>query len=518
MRFASVLTGLVGLALAASVGAQVMPLPESPPEVPEVDLSFLEVRIPAHALGVEPGTDLPTVRWDRDDDGLAEIWALWDEEQEEFTVWTVLDPLSERPLWRLEVSAWHEAPWRIVWDQNSDGVMDWMLLDADRDGTPEEIQWEAGQSGERLARFLDRDGDGRFETRCHVEADETIPGGGSRRHWAFDDDGDGAYEREVSGEELTERGRSPEWILEALTEEPGRADLRWDLITWYADQGDEERWREQVMAYAADPGGIQIYRLLYKPIMRRSFYLNEEFAQGLIDSMRERSSEPQADYVTLWSLGELLRWQCSPPTVHPLLLAQWREAMGLPPGTPLPSSVDTELANESARWFLRSLASEMIDRSARETVAFGLARLHAARGQWDVVDDLCLALVRAAERVNGPMSPRHLEYANICFAHGSHQRAQRVYGAMTAHWQLNPGDPERAVPNHVALIRLGLMAHERGSRRQARYYLIRALDSLSPTVAEPDTLLAQQLLADEGTREAAEEYLEVVGRMAEEEM
>ena len=102
------------------------------------------------------------------------------------------------------------------------------------------------------------------------------------------------------------------------------------------------------------------------------------------------------------------------------------------------------------------------------------------------------------------------ELANIFFAYGNSIRASDLYGAMAAHWQRNPGDPERAVPNHIALIRLGIISHGRGNLGLARYFLLRALDSLSPTVSEPDTRLAELLLEHEETQEAAQEYLDTV--------
>jgi hypothetical protein len=112
------------------------------------------------------------------------------------------------------------------------------------------------------------------------------------------------------------------------------------------------------------------------------------------------------------------------------------------------------------------------------------------------------------------MSPKHQEYAAICFAHGHNGRARELYRAMAAHWQENPGDPQRAQINHEALIRLGAMAMDEGRHSQARYHLIRALDSLSEHVTDPDRRLAERMLEVEATREAAEEYLRGLERRA----
>jgi hypothetical protein len=506
------LVGVIATIATATLAA--VPFPERAPEPPEVDLSFLRDRIPAHALVTRPGTDDPAVMWDHDDDGYMELRARWDAESEEFTVWTMIDPVTEQPIWRLEVSDWRERPWRLTWDANGDGLMDWIMLDVNRDDRPEEILWEVGSESTRAARFLDRDGDGLFEVRCWVDLTENESPWGEGRVWAFDDDGDGEFDRRVDGAQRTESGYDPDEARAALEQDPSRVDLLWDLIGWSEVLGDEEAWRDLVLAYAAHPEGNSLYRMLYRPLMRRVFHTDSSFREQLIVTMRDRCDDRNAEYVTLWALGELLRWAATPPRVHPWYLDEWRREIGLPDDVELPTEIDVALAAESSDWFRRSLACENVGSAARANVAFRLATVHAAQGNWEVTDALCTTLTDIARRIDGPISRQHLEYAEICFAYNHTERASGLYGTMAAHWEGHPGDPERAWPNHIALIRLGIMAEERGIHRRSRYFLLRALDSLSPAVQTPDRCLAEHLLANEETLEAATEYLAAVDALA----
>jgi hypothetical protein len=200
--------------------------------------------------------------------------------------------------------------------------------------------------------------------------------------------------------------------------------------------------------------------------------------------------------------------------VHPWYIDDWRREIGLPENVELPTRIDVALAAESSDWFRRSLACENVSSAARTNVALRLATVHAAQGDWEVADALGTTLIAIARRVDGPISRQHLEYADICFVYNNIDRASELYGAMAAHWEGHPGDPERAEPNHIALIRLGIMAEERGIHRRARYFLLRALDSLTPAVKSPDRRLAEHLLGNEETREAATEYLETVEALA----
>ncbi|MBN1475852.1 hypothetical protein JXA47_03770 [Candidatus Sumerlaeota bacterium] len=506
------LAGVIATLATAALAA--VPLPERAPEPPEVDLSFLRDRIPASALVTEPGSDNPAVVWDHDGDGYLELRAQWDDETEEFTQWTFVDPVTEQPVWRLEVSDWRERPWRLTWDANGDGLMDWIMLDADRDDRPEEILWDVGSEATRAARFLDRDGDGVFEVRCWIDLTESESPWGEGRVWAFDDDGDGNFDRRVDGAQRTQSGYDPDEARAMLEEDPNRVDLLWDLIGWSEVTGDEETWRDLVLAYAAHPEGNSLYRLLYRPIMRRMFHTDRSFRARLIETMRERCDDRNAEYVTLWALGELLRWASTPPRVHPWYLEDWRREIGLPDDVELPTEVDAALAAEAGDWFRRSLACESVSSAARTNVAMRLATVHAAQGDWAVADALGTTLIGIAQRIGGPISRQHLEYADICFVYGNVERASELYGAMAAHWEAHPGDPQRAEPNHIALIRLGIMAEERGIHRRARYFLLRALDSLTPAVKTPDRRLAEHLLANEETREAATEYLEAIEALA----
>lgn len=485
------------------------PLPETVPEIPQPDLTFLREVIPAEALTVQPGGEEPTARWDRDGDGVEELQGEWDPDAEQFGTWTILDPATATPRWRVLVSHRRQPPWQIEWDSDGDGLMDWTLVDANRDGRPEEALWNVGGGSAVSARFLDRDGDGRFEARCWVNL--TV---GDEKSWAFDEDGDGVYERSVDGATLTENGYDPAWARRVLEADPSREDLHWELIGWCERQGDEAGWRRHVLAYAADPEGERFYELTYRPILRRLFHTDPAFRDALLGALRSHCERPDADYGTLWALGELLRWQSTPPEVAPDYLAQWRESIGLPASAEIPTAVDPQLVRESDRWFKRSLASEMMTRAARENVALRLARLYAAQGAWDLVHQLCGPILQHLGRQQGPMSERHLEVANIAFAYGDADWAQELYRAMATHWIANPGDPSRAGPNHTALIRLGLLALHRDDLGQARYFLMRALDSLTPEVASPDTVLALQLLEHSETRAAAEEYLAAVERRA----
>jgi hypothetical protein len=493
-------------ALGVSAAAAAPSFPDRPPEIPQFDLSFLTQAIPAEAITTRQGTDIPAVRWDHDGDGRIELWADWDPDKDQFATWTHMDPVTELPDWRVRVAHRREPPYEISWDVDHDGQTDWTLLDANRDGHPEELLWHIGVDSAASARFIDRNGDGRFEVRCQID----LTGPQTKKAWAFDDDGDGTYERQVDGSLLTENGHDPAWAEHVLEADPGREDLQWDLIGWCEAHGDVAGWRRHVLAYAADPQGDRIYELTYRPLTRRMFHTDPEFRAQLLDSLRARCSRPTASYGTLWALGEFLRWVSTPPEVHPVYLAQWREQIGLPASAELPTQVDPELVTESEHWFKQSLASEMTTRAARETVAFRLARIFAAKGQWDLVRDLCTPMVRAAESQQGPISARHLELADMCFAYGNIDWATDLYSAMAAHWLVDPSDPDRAVPNHIALIRLGILAMDRGAEGQARYFLLRALDSLTPEVKDPDTRLAELLLAHSETRGAAEEYLHAV--------
>lgn len=490
--------------------------PERAPDVPVIDEAFLRDRIPTSALTAQRGTTLPAVAWDRDGDGFIELTATWDPEAEEFTSWTCHDPQTQRPLWRLEVADYRESPWKLVWDADGDGLMDFTALDADRDHRPHEILWQVTADHPQMARFLDRDEDGVFEARCWIDLTEiTSPRQGGRT-WSFDDDGDGEYERFANGDEVTENGYLPASAEAILTRDPHREDLRWDMIEWCRSSEDVDGFRRHVLAYVEIPEGRRIFRLTLEPLMKRAFYTDAEFRSQVIASLRQRAEQPTAGFVTLWTLAELLRWQAAPPMVHPLLRPQWLAKIGLESEAGIPREIDLEAAAESELWFRRALASEHITNAARESVAFNLAMLCAARGDWEAVDTLCLALVNQSIAAFGPDSAQCLQLADIFFSYGNRARARLMYDSVVSHWQSNPGDPARAQPNHLALNRLGLMAYADGDVGQARYYLMRALDSMTPEVHAPETELATLLLGSEESRDAADEYLEVaLARLAE---